>query len=159
MLALAKRMVGGVARPFRLRWPEWALVGTLLAQACQLLSAHDLSANRIYRILASMVHESTLGRVALVVALLWLLALVLNGTFVAFRRISPWARAALALFASGYWGVWSVTLWQATGPVNSVSYINHAALAVMAAICTLMSAREVAFADERAACRSRRTTG
>lgn len=159
MPPLAERVAGGVARPIRHRWPEWCLALTLLAQACQLLSQSNLASNRIYRILATMVHEWMLAYAALALSSLWLVALVLNGTFACFRRVSPWIRASVALCASGYWATWSITLAQATGPVTSVSYINHAAFAAMAAICVLMSAREVAVADERAACRNRRTTG
>lgn len=160
MEAAVMRLHRGVTRYFRSRWPEWCLAAILLGQALQLLSAREIASNRVYRVLASMVHESTLASVAFSLSITWLVALVLNGTFVAFRRVSPWVRAVVALVSAGYWGVWSIMLYQATGPVTSVSYINHAGLSAMALLCFLMSAREVAVADERAAsCRNRPKTG
>lgn len=150
------RIVGGVRHHFVTRLPEWLLACEMMIEGLQLVrTGKTFGSAHAYKVIAAMVREEPWGWLGVCVAAAWLVALFLNGTFVAFRRVSPWARSLSALVAALYWGVWTITMAIAS-PVGT-GFINHAGYSALAAAYSIIVMREVGVADERARkCRSRK---
>ena len=149
------RLWRGVLGHWHTRWPEWGFAGIIFGEAVLLRAYDTLDSQPVYQTLRSMVSNDTLSTAGFCISISWAVALALNGTFIRFRRISPWIRAVFGMAASCYWGLWAYTM-HISNPVGG-GWLDHAGLSVMAAVCSLMTAGDVAVADERAsACRQRK---
>lgn len=143
------RLQTGVRSHFVTRMPEWGLSFGLLDFARRLtISGDSFSSSAGYRLLERYVCEATWAKIALGIAVTWLAALVLNGTFKHTRRWSPWVRSLCAFAASVFWGV-NAFAFEVAVP-DSPGVTNNSLLAFLAVASSIISAREVGASDRSA---------
>ncbi len=146
---IALRIATGVRSHFVTRLPEWLLAGQMGLFGWQLLrTGRTFGSSPTYRTMAALFTETAWGGVALAISLVWLLALILNGSFRPFARWSRWVRSMSALAASVFWTAASASMF-AANPV-STGVTNNAGFAAMAFVVSLITAREVGAADREA---------
>jgi hypothetical protein len=91
-------------RHARQRAPEWWMACVTMAIGVQLLrDAEMANASKIYAVLTLLASGQVWGVAALGLGCLRFAALVLNGTFPRFRRISPVVRCVVALASAFFW--------------------------------------------------------
>lgn len=144
----------GVRSHFVTRMPEWGLSIVMFASAVQLLrTGETFSSSNLYTVLARHIDEEHLGTIAAVISSAWLGALIVNGSFRATRRWSPWVRSSCAMLSAMYWMV--VALAIAAADSLSTGVVNNAGFSFLALAASILSAREVGAADRNAKkCRS-----
>ncbi len=146
---LALRIATGVRSHFVTRLPEWLLAGQMGLFGWQLLrTGRTFLSSPTYSTMAALFTETTWGAVALFISLVWLVALLLNGSFRWFARWSRWVRSLAALAASGFWPAAAASMFEANP--SSTGVTNNAGFAVMAFAVSLITAREVGAADREA---------
>lgn len=111
---IVARIVSGVTDHFVKRAPEWFMTYMLGQFGLGLLTFGHVFSNTGYSTMAHLANETVWGCACIAVAVARLAALIANGTFHRFRRLSPlvrsigaglsafaWFAIALGLFASG----------------------------------------------------------
>lgn len=98
------RIAGGIREHFGVRFPEWIMTVPLAGWAAVLLfDPATFGSGRSFAVIARYGDEATWGNLCLFAAFLRLAALVVNGTFRAFR-FAPHLRAAASVVAALFWG-------------------------------------------------------
>jgi hypothetical protein len=118
------RVVRGVSEHFLIRFVEWMNAAilfnfglTLLRQPQTFATAH------LYDTMAMLGSEREWGGTMLGIALVRIVALMLNGTFNWFNRLSPWTRVATAYLSAGVWFAVAISLlWVGTSPPGIGTY-------------------------------------
>ncbi|CAM5772076.1 hypothetical protein LMIY3S_03722 [Labrys miyagiensis] len=101
---IVARVVNGVWTHFRLRLPEWVSATIMLGFGAILLepgNTFELSPG--FAFMADVAPENVWGVCLVLLGGLRFVALVLNGTFVPFQRLSPLVRSATATLAATAW--------------------------------------------------------
>lgn len=143
------RLIGGVRSHFITRGAEWILAWGMVVEGAQLVRTGDtFKSTHAYAVMASMVSEGPWGFLGIAIGAAWLVALLLNGTFISFGRISPWVRSLAAFVSAFYWGVYTIAM-AFSNPIGTGT-IDHAILATLTAFYSIIIAREVGAADKRA---------
>jgi hypothetical protein len=101
---IALRLVRGVTGHFVGRWPEWILSAILFSLGCKLLGSGDTFASGSgFNVMAKVATEEHWGIFLCSVSGARLVALVINGTFAPFARLSPIVRSALGAMSGFAW--------------------------------------------------------
>lgn len=140
------RVVRDAKHHFIVRFQEWA--GTfMLAQFgfALLRPGFSFSLSPSYSVMASFATERTWATCLLTVAGLRFVALVLNGTFRAFRRLSPYVRSFAAFSTAFAWSAVTFGMLYGNAPVTGSG--TYGTLAVCDFLFGMIVAGEAAIAE------------
>ena len=132
-------VAGGIKDHFERRFPEWVATYVLMQAGIVLLRPGDtFTASPGYDVMRHLASEEAWGWALLSVSLVRFAALVVNGTFRPFRRISPYVRSVTAVMSAFVWDCVALALLLANtmsfgGGVYSGLMVSDFILAVLIA--------------------------
>lgn len=141
-MTFAIRLFHGVATHFERRLQEWGLAGWMCTVGWIFLHAEDhFQSMPAYGLMRRLVSEQRWGWISLAIGAMWLAALTLNGTFIPFRKFSPWFRGAMSLATATYC---ILTAIESVGSnPRGVNWADNVCFAILAIASLLFIGREI----------------
>jgi hypothetical protein len=145
---IALRLVRGVTGHFVGRWPEWILSAILFSLGCKLLGSGDTFASGSgFNVMAKVATEEHWGIFLCSVSGARLVALVINGTFAPFARLSPIVRSALGAMSGFAWFAIALGIYLANP--EGWGYLTYSGLLVADMINAMLAGGDAGASERR----------